>query len=144
MTSARTVRPMTVGELSRHTGVPVKTLRQYADWGLVYTIGRSRSGYRLFDSEALWCVDMIGRLRALGLSLAEIRELTNLYLEGSDAFGPHLAERLHISRGRLTARIEELQQTLRRIDEFDATHSDELSTEDAVRLPGDPRPQHSA
>jgi DNA-binding transcriptional MerR regulator len=135
---------MTVGELSRRTGVPVKTLRQYADWGLVYTVGRSRSGYRLFDSEALWCVDMIGRLRALGLSLAEIRELTNLYLEGSEAFGPHLAERLHISRGRLTARIEELRQTLRRIDEFEAAYSDELIIEDAACLPGDPRRQRSA
>ena len=135
---------MTVGELSRRTGVPVKTLRQYADWGLVYTVGRSRSGYRLFDSEALWCVDMIGRLRALGLTLAEIRDLTNLYLEGSEAFGSHLAERLHISRGRLTARIEELRQTLRRIDEFEAAYSDELIIEDAACLPGDPRRQRSA
>lgn len=33
--------PMTVGELSRRTGVPIKTLRQYTDWGLIYTIGRS-------------------------------------------------------------------------------------------------------
>jgi DNA-binding transcriptional MerR regulator len=87
---------------------------------------------------------MIGRLRALGLTLAEIRELTSLYLAGSEAFGPHLTERLHISRGRLTARIEELRQTLCRIDEFEAAYSDELITEDAVCLPGDPRRQRSA
>lgn len=31
---------MTVGELSRRTGVPIKTLRTYADTGLVHTVGR--------------------------------------------------------------------------------------------------------
>jgi DNA-binding transcriptional MerR regulator len=65
---------MTVGELSRITGVPVKALRQYADWRLVYTIGRSPTGYRLFDADALWCVRMIDHLRGLGLTLAETRD----------------------------------------------------------------------
>ncbi|MGH4017067.1 MAG: MerR family transcriptional regulator [Pseudonocardiaceae bacterium] len=31
---------MTVGELSRRTGVPIKNLRQYTDWGLINTVGR--------------------------------------------------------------------------------------------------------
>ena len=31
---------MTVGGLSRCTGVPVKTLREYEDMGLIYTVGR--------------------------------------------------------------------------------------------------------
>jgi hypothetical protein len=30
--SAQRARPMTVGELSRRTGVPIKNLRQYTDW----------------------------------------------------------------------------------------------------------------
>ncbi len=38
---------MMVGELSRRTRVPIKNLRQYADWGLIYTSGRSESNYRL-------------------------------------------------------------------------------------------------
>jgi predicted site-specific integrase-resolvase len=43
---------MTVGDLSRRTGVAVKTLRQYTDWGLIYTVGRSATNYRLFDADA--------------------------------------------------------------------------------------------
>lgn len=40
------LRPfMTVGELSRRTGVQVKASREYADWGLIYTVGRSQAGY---------------------------------------------------------------------------------------------------
>jgi MerR family regulatory protein len=38
---------MTIGNLSRRTGVPVKALRQYEDMGLVYTAGRSAGNYRL-------------------------------------------------------------------------------------------------
>ncbi|GAA3137054.1 hypothetical protein JOF29_000040 [Kribbella aluminosa] len=51
--SSPPARPMTVGELSRRTAVPVKTLREYTDLGLIYTIGRSPANYRLFDADAL-------------------------------------------------------------------------------------------
>ena len=44
---------MTIGELSRRTGVSVKALRRYEGMGLIYTAGRSASNYRLFDESAL-------------------------------------------------------------------------------------------
>ncbi|MGH3660136.1 MAG: MerR family transcriptional regulator, partial [Micromonosporaceae bacterium] len=92
---------MTVGELSRRTGVPVKKLREYTDLGLIYTIGRSPSNYRLYTTDALWCVRWIRRLRAVGLTIAEIRDLTVVYAEPGRPFGPELAERLRASRERL-------------------------------------------
>lgn len=117
---------MTVGELSRRTGMPIKNLRQYTDWGLINTVGRSATNYRLYTAEALWCVHLIGQLRSLGLTVAEIRELTV-----TDApIGPRLADLLDQSRARLTARIAELQQTLRRIDHFEATHRAEFTSPD--------------
>lgn len=126
---------MTVGELSRRTGVPIKTLRQYTDWGLIYTVGRSATNYRLFDADALWCVGLIGQLRGLGLTVAEIRELTH-----ADApIGPRLAELLRDSRTRLTTRLVELQQTLHRIDEFEATHQPDLAGQSGACWAGDPR-----
>jgi MerR family copper efflux transcriptional regulator len=54
---------MTIGALSRRTGVPVKALREYEDLGLIYTVGRSAGNYRLFSEEALWCLGVIGTLR---------------------------------------------------------------------------------
>jgi MerR family transcriptional regulator, copper efflux regulator len=51
MTSASV---MTIGRLSRRTGVLVKVLREYEDMGLIYTVGRSAGNYRLFDEDALW------------------------------------------------------------------------------------------
>ena len=73
-------RPMTIGVLSRRTGVPVKVLRTYEDLGLIYTVGRSAGNYRLFGDEALWCVRVVGGLRSLGLTLAEIQTLAAVYL----------------------------------------------------------------
>lgn len=56
---------MTIGQLSRHTGVPIKVLRTYEGLGFLYTLGRSESNYRLFGQEALWCVQVIQGLRSL-------------------------------------------------------------------------------
>jgi MerR family transcriptional regulator, copper efflux regulator len=108
---------MTIGELSRRGGIPVKALRAYADMGLVYSAGRSPAGYRLFGEPALWCVAVITKLRALGLTIAEIRELAAIYLgQPGEPIGPHVAERLRRARGRADARIRELDDQRQRID----------------------------
>ena len=133
-------RPMTVGELSRHTEVPIKKLREYTDAGLIYTIGRSPSNYRLYDSDALWCVRWIGTLRGLGLTVAEIRELNNPgQVDWRRSFGPRLADRLRVSRRRLQARIAQLEETLQRVDAFESTYRSELAREGDTCWADDPR-----
>jgi MerR family transcriptional regulator, copper efflux regulator len=44
---------MTVGQLSRRTGLSVKAIRHYEALGLIYSAGRSEGNYRLFDESAL-------------------------------------------------------------------------------------------
>lgn len=127
---------MTVGDLSRRTGVPIKNLREYTDTGLIYTVGRSPSNYRLYNADALWCVRWIGTLRGLGLTVAEIRDLTASHARRS--FGPHLAERLDASRRRLHARIAQLEATVRRIDEFEAAYHADLAGEGEACWDSDP------
>jgi len=92
---------MTIGELSRRSGTPVKALRIWTDLGLVYSAGRSPAGYRLFDESALWCTAAIRELRSLGLTMAEIQELAVIYL-GSPAepIGPHVADLMRHARDR--------------------------------------------
>jgi DNA-binding transcriptional MerR regulator len=125
---------MTVGQLARRTGMSVKAIRAYADAGLIYTQPRSPAGYRLFAQEALWCAQVIGGLRALGLTVAEIVRLG----ESGEPIGPHLARLLAAAKGRSAARIEQMQQLLARIDEFEAEHRAELAGE-VVFDTGDPR-----
>jgi MerR family copper efflux transcriptional regulator len=119
---------MTIGQLARRTGLSVKTLRRLEGMGFIYTAGRSPAGYRLFDQDALWCVQVLGTLRSLGLTLAEIRELEAVYLAQPDRpIGLYLAERLRAVRARLDERIGELQAPRRRIDDFEATHQAQLN-----------------
>lgn len=119
---------MTIGGLSRRTGVPVKALRDYEDLGLIYTVGRSAGNYRLFDEEALWCVAVIGTLRGLGLTVAEIGDLAASYLQRSDEpIGPRLAEVLAAVRARTENRIAELGELLRRIDDYESQFADQLA-----------------
>lgn len=128
MTSGTRSRLMTVGDLSRRTGVPVKAIREYTDSGLIYTVGRSRSNYRLFTTDALRCVHWIGQLRGLGLTLAEIRDLARDCPQGNaELVGPRLAERLRHARHRVDARIADLQRIRSRIDQFEATHHAKLA-----------------
>jgi DNA-binding transcriptional MerR regulator len=56
---------MTIGSLSRRTGVPVRVLRQYEDREFIYTAGSSTGNYRLFGEEAMWCVEVVRSLPAM-------------------------------------------------------------------------------
>ena len=119
---------MTIGTLSRRTGVPVKTLRKYEELGFIYTVGRSPGGYRLFDDEASWCVEVVNAMRSLGLTLTEMRGLTNVYLEQSGtAFGPRLAAVLREVRHRTERQLDGLRDRLERIEAFESAYEAELA-----------------
>jgi MerR family copper efflux transcriptional regulator len=119
---------MTIGELSKRTGVPVEQLRRYEDLGFIYTVGRSAGNYRLFDESAEWCVGVVSRWRTLGLTLSEIGELIHHYLDRRDEnIGPRVAGYLQRVRRRTQSSIAELTELLDRLDAFEAEHGAELS-----------------
>src|SRR5919201_3199784 len=104
-----TDRLMTVGELSRRTGLSIKAIRQYEALGLIYSAGRSEANYRLFDESALWCAQVIDRLRGLGLTIKEIQQLARVYEQSGELVGAELGRLLERSERRAGTRIEELQ-----------------------------------
>lgn len=115
---------MTIGQLSRRTGVPVKLLRDYEHLGFLYTRGRSESNYRLFGEEALWCVQVIQGLRSLGLTLKEIQDLVTIYLEHpSEPISALLDEQLAQVTARVDVRIANLQALRQRILDFQAART---------------------
>ncbi len=63
----------TIGQVSRRTGLAVRTIRFYADEGVVAEAERSESGYRLYDSAGLQRLELARTLRELGFGLAAIR-----------------------------------------------------------------------
>jgi DNA-binding transcriptional MerR regulator len=66
---------MTIGELARRTGLAVRTLRFYADAGVLPEASRSGSGYRLFGPDAVARARLLRTLRELGVGLEDIKRV---------------------------------------------------------------------
>jgi MerR family transcriptional regulator, copper efflux regulator len=119
---------MTVGQLSRRTGLSIKAIRRYEALGLIYSAGRSEGNYRLFDESALWCAQVIETLRTLGLTIKEIDQLARAYLNRPDQpIGPRMAPLLDASERRIDDRIAELAAVRRHIRHYRAQHAAALA-----------------
>ena len=64
---------LTIGELARRSGVPVRTLRFWSDEGVLPETDRSAGGYRRYDARAVARLDLVRTLRELGLGLDDVR-----------------------------------------------------------------------
>ncbi|WGI22754.1 Cu(I)-responsive transcriptional regulator [Amylibacter sp. IMCC11727] len=73
----------TIGAAAKRTDMPTKTIRYYADIGLVTPEERSDKGYRLYDDRALRRLIFVRRARAFGFSIETCRTLLALYTDQS-------------------------------------------------------------
>jgi MerR family transcriptional regulator, copper efflux regulator len=71
-----------IGELSKKSGVPIKTIRYYEELGLLKACGRTEGQFRLFRVDTIHRLAFIKRLQSLGLSLQEIGECLAIYDHG--------------------------------------------------------------
>jgi DNA-binding transcriptional MerR regulator len=85
----------TIGDLARRTGLPVKTIRFYADEGIVPETGRSPAGYRLYDVGAVARLDLVRTLRDLGVGLPTVRRVLAREATLAEVAAPH-AEALDV------------------------------------------------
>ena len=66
---------MFIGELSKKTDIPIKTIRYYEEFGLLHKAKRSASRYRIYNQDDLEKLLFIKKSKGLGLSLAEIKSI---------------------------------------------------------------------
>ncbi len=69
---------MNIGQTSKRSGLPTKTIRYYEDIGLI-SPARGANGYRDFSDTDVHKLQFIARGRALGFSVEECRQLISLY-----------------------------------------------------------------
>lgn len=93
-----------IGEVARHSGVGIETLRFYERSGLLEQPARTEGGYRLYDERALQQLEFIKRAQALGFKLDEIKRI----LDESRAGQKPCAEVREIMRRRLAELDERL------------------------------------
>ena len=102
--TAENLRSIT--EVRELTGLSARTLRYYEELGLLPGVRRRAGGRRVYGDDEVERLRFIQRLKALGLTLSEIRELSAIYaIEGSTiAMLSKLAELLDSRRGELESR----------------------------------------
>jgi len=102
---------LTIGEFSRICFVTKKTLRHYADIGLLRPEYTAENGYRYYSVDQLRTMLLISRLKNYGLSLPEIAAA----LASPDA--DRLAEKLLEKRRQMEAGLDQTRRILEQLDE---------------------------
>ncbi|WP_327431871.1 MerR family transcriptional regulator [Streptomyces sp. NBC_01236] len=93
----------TIGELSRSTGLSVRTIRYWSDEGALPPVTRSSGGYRLYDAASVARLELIRTLRELGLGLDDVRKVLAGETTVAEVAATHVAA--------LDAQIRSLQVT---------------------------------
>lgn len=105
-----------IGGLARLSGRSVHTIRWYEAQGLIPRVGRDAGGRRVYEREHVEHLIFLERMRLAGMSVAEMRRLTDLSVAGWRT----LEERQRLLRDhrvRIEAKMAELEDALRLIDE---------------------------
>lgn len=69
---------ITIGQLSRETGVKIPTIRYYEQIGLLHEPDRTQGGQRRYDRTVVEQLRFIQHARELGFAIGDVRELLEI------------------------------------------------------------------
>ncbi|MDQ0320053.1 DNA-binding transcriptional MerR regulator [Pararhizobium capsulatum DSM 1112] len=106
----------TITELTREFGVSTRTLRFYEDEGLIHPERRGRT--RLFRTADRRLIQEILRGRRIGFSIAEIREIIQVYKDPPGESGQLrlLMKRVEEKREELNQKRKDIEETLEELN----------------------------
>ncbi|MFB7715080.1 MerR family transcriptional regulator [Streptomyces sp. NPDC056105] len=123
---------MQIGEVAARTELSLRTIRHYEETGLVIPSARSQGGFRLYTEADVSRLMVIRRMKPLGFSLDEMRDLleaTDRLDSGAELPTAERGELLDRVRGFEQAaqqRVADLRTQLARAEEFAATLRERL------------------
>ena len=106
---------MMIAEVSKKFDLSQDTLRYYERIGLIPNVNRNKSGIRDYTEEDCKWIEFVKCMRNAGLQIEVLIKYLDLFQKGS---GTH-DERKQLlvkQRNLLAARIEEMQETLERLN----------------------------
>jgi DNA-binding transcriptional MerR regulator len=103
---------MKIGEVARRSGIGIETIRYYEREGLLLEPERRPSGYRQYDEPTVERLEYIRRAKALGFTLAEVRDLLELAFT-AHAGCDHIRQRAEAKVADIEGKIRSLQQMKR-------------------------------
>jgi DNA-binding transcriptional MerR regulator len=112
---------ISIGELSRLSGLSTHALRFYEAQGVLRPAGRASNGHRQYNhGDVLW-LEFVLRLKNTGMPLAEIRDYAVLRAAGDESLAPRL-DMLAQHRQRLALKLAELSECAQLLDEKIGTY----------------------
>lgn len=117
MKNAKAALPnsLQIGELASRTGRSVHTIRWYESQGLMPGVMRDDGRRRLYSEHHVGWLDMMERLRSTGMSIAQLREYTDLVKQGRATLTERRAV-LAAHRQRVEENIAKWNEALQLID----------------------------
>jgi len=115
-----------VAAVREMTGLSARTLRYYEELGLLPGVRRRAGGRRVYGADEVERLRFIQRLKALGLSLADIKDLNAVYsIDGSTSA---MICRLDQLLGRRLADIDRRIEELMKLRDEIAKYRDHVAT----------------
>ncbi|MFI0352796.1 MerR family transcriptional regulator [Actinomadura sp. 9N407] len=121
---------MQIGEVADRTGLSLRTIRHYEEVGLAPPSARSQGGFRLYTDDDVARLLVIKRMKPLGFTLEEMRDLLTILDElqagePEDTDRTDLTKRLTLYRALVEERCDKMRTRLADAEQFSA----ELATE---------------
>ncbi|MEU4680321.1 MerR family transcriptional regulator [Micromonospora sp. NPDC023737] len=117
-------RLVQIGEAAERVGLSIRTIRHYEEAGLIVPSARSEGGFRLYDEADLDRLTVVKRMKPLGFTLEEMRDLLTV-LDALDTAGGsdrgELLGRLGMFHDTATTRVTALRRQLAMAEEFAGT-----------------------
>ncbi|MBW2058750.1 MAG: MerR family transcriptional regulator [Deltaproteobacteria bacterium] len=109
-----------IGELARLVGLTPRTIRYYEEIGLLNSVKRVEGGKRVYTDMDYQRLRFIKRLKDLGLTLAEMQELEDIYQihRTNRKVLPRLLELLEHHASRIDERVQNLNRLKKEIVQY--------------------------
>ena len=114
-------RHMQIGEAAERVRLSIRTIRHYEDAGLVVPSARSEGGFRLYTEPDLDRLRVIKRMKPLGFTLEEMRDLLQILDNLTTARGDEraaLQDRLAMFHTAAQVRVRALREQLATAEGF--------------------------
>lgn len=124
-----TGRLMQIGEAAERVGLSIRTIRHYEEAGLIVPSARSDGGFRLYTEPDLDRLAVVKRMKPLGFTLDEMRDLLAVLDALDTATGVDravLLDRLDMFHTAATTRVIALRDQLAMAEGFARALRDEL------------------
>lgn len=114
-------RHMQIGEAAERIGLSIRTIRHYDDAGLVVPSARSEGRFRLYTEADLDRLRVIKRMKPLGFTLEEMRDLLQILdhlASAQDDTRAALQHRLATFHTAVQTRVQQLRTQLATAEGF--------------------------